>query len=157
MKNSVKTGFSFGLTSGIITTLGLITGLISGDASNNVIIAGILTIAIADSMSDALGIHIAEEIKKKKHKEIWLATITTLFFKFIFALSFVWPFIFFSLKTAFMLDLSWGITLLTIFSFMMAKQQKKAAWKAVTEHLLIALIVIFLSKIAGNWIKNKLT
>ncbi len=61
MKHSFKVGFSFGLTSGIITTLGLMIGLYSGTNSQLVVIGGILTIAIADSMSDALGIHISEE------------------------------------------------------------------------------------------------
>jgi len=61
MKKSLKTGISFGLTSGTITTLGLMIGLNSGTNSRGIIIGGILTIAIADSLSDALGIHISEE------------------------------------------------------------------------------------------------
>ena len=61
MKHSIKVGFSFGLTSGIITTLGLMIGLNSSTNSSIVVIGGILTIAIADSLSDAIGIHIAEE------------------------------------------------------------------------------------------------
>ena len=61
MKHSVKTGFTFGLTSGIITTLGLMVGLHSGTHSPRAVIGGILTIAIADAFSDALGIHLSEE------------------------------------------------------------------------------------------------
>ena len=52
---------SFGLTSGIITTLGLIVGLHSGTHSKLAVIGGILTIAMADAFSDALGIHVSEE------------------------------------------------------------------------------------------------
>ncbi|HIE31931.1 MAG TPA: hypothetical protein EYP67_06070, partial [Methanosarcinales archaeon] len=65
MRHSLKTGFSFGLTSGIITTLGLMVGLHSGTHSELVIIGGILTIAIADAFSDALGIHVSEESESK--------------------------------------------------------------------------------------------
>ncbi|MBH0196170.1 MAG: hypothetical protein HP494_11385, partial [Nitrospira sp.] len=61
MKASWKTGLSFGLTSGVITTLGLMVGLHSGTHSRAIVIGGILTIAIADAMSDALGIHVSEE------------------------------------------------------------------------------------------------
>ena len=61
MKHSLKVGFSFGLTSGIITTLGLMVGLNYGTSSKLAVIGGILTIAIADASSDALGIHISEE------------------------------------------------------------------------------------------------
>ena len=53
--HSVTVGLSFGLTSGIITTLGLMVGLYSGTHSRLAVLGGILTIAIADSFSDALG------------------------------------------------------------------------------------------------------
>ncbi|MCK5112976.1 MAG: hypothetical protein KAQ84_05480, partial [Thermoplasmatales archaeon] len=75
----MKTGFSFGLTSGIITTLGLIVGLHSGTHSRIVIIGGIITIAIADAFSDSVGIHISEESEGKHNsREIWESTISTL-------------------------------------------------------------------------------
>src|SRR3989339_547129 len=56
MKNSIKKGLGFGLTSGIITTLGMIVGLNSSTHSQAVVIGGVLIIAIADAMSDALGV-----------------------------------------------------------------------------------------------------
>lgn len=65
MKASWMTGLSFGLTSGVITTLGLIVGLHAGTHSRMVVIGGILTVAISDAMSDALGIHISEEARKR--------------------------------------------------------------------------------------------
>jgi len=71
MKVSVKKGFSFGLTSGIITTLGLMVGLNAGTHSKIVVIGGILSIAIADAFSDALGMHISEEAENQhSNKEI---------------------------------------------------------------------------------------
>ena len=59
MNKFSKKGFSFGLTSAVITTLGLITGLDSSTGSKIVVISGILTIALADAFSDALGMHMA--------------------------------------------------------------------------------------------------
>jgi hypothetical protein len=89
MKSSLKTGLSFGLTSGVITTLGLMVGLHSGTHSRTVVIGGILTIAIADAMSDALGMHIAEESKNNGVvSEIWESTIATFVAKFLIALTF---------------------------------------------------------------------
>jgi hypothetical protein len=71
-KESFKTGISFGLTSGIITTLGLIVGLHSGTHSRVVVLGGIMTIAVADSLSDALGIHIAQEFQQRfMTKQVW--------------------------------------------------------------------------------------
>lgn len=61
MEHSIEVGLSFGLTSAIITTLGLMVGLNAGTHSVSVVIGGVLTIAIADSLSGALGIHVSEE------------------------------------------------------------------------------------------------
>jgi len=153
MKHSLKIGFSFGLTSGIITTLGLIVGLHSGTHSKLVILGGILIIAIADAFSDALGIHISEESEgKHTTKEIWESTIATFLAKFVFALTFIAPILLLPLSTAIIVSVVWGLLLLGIFSFYIAKTQKARPWKVVLEHLSIALIVITITHYVGDWI-----
>ena len=76
MKDWLRTGISFGLTSAVISTLGLMVGLHSGTGSKKVILAGVITIAIADAFSDALGIHVSEESENvHTNRQIWGATI----------------------------------------------------------------------------------
>ena len=153
MKHSVETGFTFGLTSGIITTLGLMVGLHSGTGSKLAVIGGVATIAIADAFSDALGIHMSEEAERKHSpREIWEATISTFAFKFLFTVTFIIPLLIFRLSTATVVSIAWGLSLLSIFSFSKAKKQKINPWKAVTEHLGIALVVIALTHYIGDWI-----
>jgi len=153
MNHSVKIGFSFGITSGIITTLGLMVGLNSGTHSKLVVIGGVLTIAIADAFSDALGIHISEESENKHTtKEIWESTIATFVSKFAFAMTFVIPVLLFSLTTAIYVSIVWGFTLLGLFSFYIAKEQGVKPWKVVIEHLVIALAVIIITHYVGDWI-----
>jgi VIT1/CCC1 family predicted Fe2+/Mn2+ transporter len=153
MKHSIKTGFSFGLTSAIITTLGLMVGLHSGTHSEPVVIGGILTIAIADAFSDALGIHISEESENRHTtKEIWESTLSTFLFKFVFALTFIIPVLLFQLSTAIIVSVIWGLLLLGIFSFYIAKKQKIRPWTVIAEHLLIALVVIIITHYVGGWI-----
>lgn len=154
MKHSFKVGFSFGLTSGIITTLGLMVGLNSAVNSKLVVIGGILTIAIADSLSDALGIHISEESENKHTtKEVWEATLSTFFCKFIVASSFIVPIILCKeLRTAIIISVVWGLFLLSFFSFIMAKEQKAKSWRVVLEHLIIAVAVIVVAHYVGHWI-----
>ena len=156
MKHSVKVGFSFGLTSGIITTLGLIVGLNSSTHSKLVIIGGILIIAIADSFSDALGIHISEESENKHTQEqIWQSTFSTFFFKLIFSLSFIIPVLLFKLNTSIIISVIWGLSILSILSFKIAKKQKrKSPFKVVLEHLIIAIIVIILTNYIGTLINS---
>lgn len=156
MHNSLKTGFSFGLTSGIITTLGLIVGLHSGTHSKFVIIGGILTIAVADAFSDALGMHISKESENQlSEKQIWMATLSTLLTKFAFAITFVVPILLLSLDTAIVVSIIWGLGLLGIFSFYIGKKQKVPAWKVVFEHVAIALVVITITHFVGDFINTR--
>ena len=155
MKHSLKVGFSFGLTSAIITTLGLMVGLHSGTNSKLVVISGVLTIAIADAFSDALGIHISEESENTHTtREIWESTISTFLSKFFFAVTFVVPVLLLPLATAIIVSIVWGLSLLGIFSFYMAKEQKVKPWKVISEHLLIALMVIVITHYVGVWISS---
>ena len=155
MRHSIQVGFSFGLTSGIITTLGLIVGLNSGTHSQLAVIGGILTIAIADSLSDAMGIHISEEAENKHtSKEIWESTFTTFFCKLIVASSFIIPVLIFALEHAVIISVAWGLVLLTIFSYKIAKNCKKNILHVVGEHLLIGVIVIIIADFVGIIISN---
>jgi len=153
MKHSLEVGFSFGLTSGIITTLGLLIGLNSSTSSKIVVIGGILTIAIADAFSDALGIHISEESENKHtSREIWESTFSTFFCKFFIALSFLIPVLLFELRTAVLLSAIWGLLLLSGLSFKIAQNQKVKTWQVVAEHLIIAVVVIIAAHYVGHWI-----
>ncbi len=153
MRHPIRTGISFGLTSGIITTLGLIVGLHSGTHSKIVVIGGILIIAIADAFSDAFGIHVSEESENiHTAKEIWESTIYTFLFKFIFALIFVIPILLFELSIAIITSVILGLFMLCIFNFIIAREQKRRPWKVIVEHLLIALVVIVITHYVGDWI-----
>lgn len=152
MKQSIKIGFSFGLTSGIITTLGLIVGLHAGTHSRLAILGGIITIAVADAFSDALGIHISEESENKhSQKEIWESTFSTFISKFFFALTFAVPVLLFELSTAIIVSIAWGLSLLSILSVYIARQEKARVWKVLSEHLLIAVMVIIITHYLGDW------
>lgn len=153
MKHSLKTGLCFGLTSAIITTLGLMVGLHSFSGSKAVIIGGILTIAIADAFSDALGIHVSEESEAiHADKEIWESTLTTFFTKFFFALTFLIPVFVFDITTSILVGVVWGLFMLTILCIFIAKEQKKKRLNIVIEHLAIALIVIVITHYIGDCI-----
>jgi len=155
MKHSVEVGFSFGITSGIITTLGLMVGLNAGTNSKLAVLGGILTIAIADAFSDALGIHISEESENKhSRKEIWESTLSTFLFKFFVALSFIIPVFAFELSTAVIVSIIWGLSLFCILSYRIARVQKICSGNAVLEHLSISIIVIVLAHVVGEVISS---
>ncbi|MFC1840549.1 hypothetical protein ACFL1N_13275 [Thermodesulfobacteriota bacterium] len=153
MKDSLRTGISFGLTSAVITTLGLMVGLHSGTGSKLVVIGGVFIIAIADAFSDALGIHVSEEAENvHTTKEIWVATIATFIAKLVFSLTFVVPVLLFPLFTAMIVCLVWGLSILIVLSYLMAKAKGEQAWKIIGEHVLIAIIVIAITHWVGDWV-----
>lgn len=151
MKEPLLKGLGFGLTSGAITTLGIIVGLHSGTHSQLAVLAGILVLAIADAMSDAIGIHISEEAEgEHATKEIWEATVFTFSSKFLFTLSFVPLIIFLENSTAILASVVWGLFLIVIVSLLTAKLQDKNVFRAIAEHLLVTIVVIVVAHFFGD-------
>ena len=123
--DGVRTGLFFGATSGVITTVGLLTGLHAGTRSVAAVLGGILVIAVADAMSDALGIHLAEESDPNTdHNHVWAATISTFLNKFIFALSFAVPLLWLPLDQAVIASIAWGMLVITVWRYFLAKAQQ---------------------------------
>lgn len=154
MRGSFRTGLSFGITSGVITTLGLIMGLYASTNSNVAIIGGIAAIAITDCFSDALGIHISQETQNKNKKEVWQATFATFFSKLIFAFSFIFFFLWFELPLSVRLSVGWGIILLSVPSLLFSNKKGIKLIKAIFEHIAIAIIVILITSRLGAFIAS---
>ncbi len=155
MKQPIKTWISFWITSGIITTLGLMVGLMSWTWSLMVVIGGILTIAVADSFSDALGIHLSQESDKKNSKKtIWMSTLTAFLAKFIFALTFLIPISIFSLQTGIIINIIRWLFVLVLLSYRIAKNNKENIRNAIIEHISIAIIVIVATYYVGKGIAH---
>lgn len=119
------------------------------------VIGAILTIAIADAFSDALGIHISEESENKHTpREIWESTISTFVSKFLFAMTFIVPVLFLKLEIAIIISVLWGLLLLALFSYYLAKEQNVKPWKVILEHLFIAIVVVVATYYVGMWIRS---
>ena len=144
-------GAGFGVTSGVITTLGVIIGLHSGTQSKLAVLVGIIVLAIADALSDAMGIHVSEESEMEHTtKEVWESSFFTFISKLSIALSFIIPVEFLDLSTAILASVLWGLFIISVFSFYMAKSQGQSPYKVMTEHVLIALFVVILAHYLGD-------
>lgn len=154
MKDAIKKGFSFGLTSGVITTLGLMVGLESSTESKLAVLGGIIAIAVADAFSDSLGMHISQESEGTNSvKEVWLSTLSTFIAKFFFAMTFAVPVLLLSLTSAVIVSIVWGLLLITLYSIKIARDEKIPAYKAVIEHVGIAVLVVIATHYLGQFIK----
>ena len=151
--DGARTGLFFGATSGGITTIGLIVGLNSGTKSITAVLGGILIIAVADAMSDALGIHLAEEANPDTdHAHVWSATIMTFLTKFIFSISFAVPLLLLPLGPAVTASVIWGLIVIIVLSYFLAKSQDESPLFIIGEHVGIAVLVLVFSHYIGVWV-----
>ncbi len=158
MKHSAKTGIGFGLTSAVITTLGLMVGVNASTHSRIAVIGSILTVTFADSFSDALGVHILEESQGKySHRTVWRSTAYTFLSKILIGCSFVIPLLMLDISRAIIISIIWGFILLGAFSYYIGSFEEKKSWKVVMEHLFIAIIVVFTSHYIGYMISAFIT
>lgn len=151
-RHSLKIGTTFGLASGIITTLGLMVGLHSGTHSKAAVLGGIATIAVADAFSDALGIHMSEESEEvHTPKEIWQSTFFTFLAKFVFAGIFVIPVLLIDdLGMSIIVSVAIGLSILIYASYRIAKAQNENPLSVIAEHFIIACVVIAATHYLGD-------
>ncbi len=150
MRPSFVQGASFGLTSAIITTLGLMVGLHSGTHSRLAVVGGIVTIAIADAFSDAFGMHVSQEARGDNGVAgLWLTAVSVLVTKFLLAMTFLVPVLLLDLTTATLVSVGWGFSLLGAASYAIARRQGTQPWKAVGEHFLIGSLVVVVNHFVG--------
>ena len=153
MKWTIKVGFNFGLTSGVITTLALMVGLHSSTQSKIVVMGGVLTIAVADALSDSMGIHSAVESQNLSNpNHIWEATFSTFLYKFIFSSIFIIPLLLLPLKKAVMVSIFIGLYLIFANSLYLARQRNVPPLKVIVEHLILTIFVIIISHLIGRGI-----
>lgn len=153
MKKTLKKGFGFGITSGIITTLGVIIGLYSTTKSSTIIIAGIISVAIADSFSDGFGIHVAEETVGSASRKVWELTGYTFLFELIFALTFIIPFLIFEVGVSVIICIIYSIFLLSLYSYAISIANKRKPLPAIIEHFLLTIVVVIITYFVGDMVR----
>jgi hypothetical protein len=87
-------------------------------------------------MSDALGIHLAEEANPDTdHAHVWAATIMTFLTKFIFSISFAVPLLLLPLSQAVIASVIWGLLVIVVLSYFLAKSQDEPPLYIIGEHV----------------------
>ncbi len=155
LKNTVRpaqTRFSFGATSAIITNLGIITGLDTLTHPKLSIIGALLVIALADNLSDSFGIHIYQESEHVGKKEVWLSTLTNFFTRLFVSATFIILIIVLPIQLAAICSVIWGLLILTVMTYTIAKQQKISPFSAIFVHVSIAILVVIASNFIGAFV-----
>lgn len=156
MKDALKKGFGFGVSSAVIGTLAVIVGLHAGTDLKHAVISAVLVIAFADSLADSLAVHFSEKGSEDiTAKEAWLTTLTAFLSKLTFAISFLIPVLVFNLHLAILIDIIYGFTVLAIYSYQLAKNKNEGALKTISLHIMLAIVVISASHAIGLIINSR--
>jgi vacuolar iron transporter family protein len=155
LKNTARpaqTRFSFGATSAIITNLGIITGLDTLAHPKLSIIGALLVIALADNMADSFGIHIYQESEDLSKKEVWLSTLTNFLTRLFVSSTFIVLIILLPINLAAVCSVVWGLLILTVMTYAIARQRKMSPYSAILAHTIVALLVVAASHFIGAFL-----
>lgn len=144
--------FSFGGSAGVVACVALIVGLGAAGAPNSLIVSSLLIVALADNLTDSLSIHIYQESERLPGKEAFLATISNFVSRLLVSLSFVLFVLALPIRGAVAAALAWGLFLLGLLSWMIARQRGVQPIPEVAKHLFVALVVVAVAELIGDWI-----
>jgi hypothetical protein len=150
-------GMTFGVMDGVITVLGVLAGLfVLGD--KGVVIAGMLIAGMADSLANAVGIHVSQETEgAHSRKDIMMSTIMAFLSTFIVTLILVFPHGFFSLYQGTLVSIFLGLLLILGVGYFVAKRLEKdrrGTAILMIEYLGMALLVVGLSSVLGMVVRD---
>ena len=157
MIDALRQGFVFGANSGIITTTGVITGLVQTNISRLFLIVSVISLAISDSISEGYGMYLskkAQNITDNSNGPLY-ALISLMVIKFLVVISFLIPLLFTKDLKVYK-NMSWvlccAIFLLIILDYQLSIMRNESIWSYIIPHIGVLLFVIFLTKYFGNMI-----
>ena len=112
--------------------------------------------AIADNIADTFGIHIYQESECIDNKEIWFSTLSNFLTRIFVSLTFVILVAALPIVLAVPCSICWGLALLAIMSYAIAKDRKVNPYSEIFKHIIIATFVITLSHFIGRYLISKL-
>ena len=120
-------------------------------------VSALLIAAVADNLTDSLSVHMYQESERLEEREAFIGTLTNFATRFIVCLSFVLIVALFREHAAAVGGIVWGMSLLSVLTYILARHRKVSAISELGKHLAVALVVVFVSKSIGHWITAHVT
>jgi len=146
------TRISFGGTAAIVTSMALIAGLDAANAGRATMVSALLIAAVADNLTDSLSVHMYQESERLEEREAFVGTLTNFATRLVVCLTFVLIVALFREPAAVAGGIVWGMSLLTVLTYILARHRKVSAVSEVGKHLAVAVVIIFVSKSIGHWV-----
>ncbi len=143
---------SYGGTAAVVTSTALLSGLSAAGGTRPVMVSALLIAAVADNLADALSIHIFQESEHMDTRDAVIGAVTNYLARLLLCVSFIPLVIIFPLADIEKAAILWGMSLLVVLTWLVARERGANVLTEVAKHLLVALIVITASMTAGHWI-----
>jgi hypothetical protein len=143
---------SFGGTAAIVTSMALITGLNAVGTGRSILITSLLIAALADNITDSLSIHIYQESELLDEQDAFIGTLSNFFTRFIGSLSFVLIVVVFPPEVVVLGSIVWGMLLLSVLSFLLARERNVGVISEIFKHLTVAAAVLVISKVIAYFL-----
>lgn len=158
-RSAVRQGIYFGINSGVITTIGLINGLVQSNINRTLVIISVVSLAISDGISEAYSIYLSKKAENINDQSTapFYSFLTLLVSKFLVVVSFLIPMIFtksLALYKNMSWVLIWGFLLTIIFDYRLSKLRSEPLFLYLVPHSLIIILVIILTKFFGMFIEK---
>jgi len=141
---------SFGGTAAIVTSVALIFGLDAATAKKSTIVSGLLVVALADNLTDALSMHVYEESERRlRPREAFIATWSNFVTRLLLALTFVLLVVLLPVASAVVASAAWGLSLLVALTWVLARERKASFVPELGKHCAAALAVVLASRGIG--------
>jgi vacuolar iron transporter family protein len=149
------TKFSYGGTAAVITDLALIMTLHATPNARSQIISGVLVIALADNISDALAIHVYQDAADRDRRRSVVNTLWNFLARLLVSLVFIALVVVLPMPTAAIASGAFGLAVLALITYEIARDQRANPWLMITEHVLVAVVVITASNYLGRFISSR--
>ena len=160
LDSDLRQGLIFGVSSGVITTSGLLAGLVQTPVSPIIVIVTIVSLAISDGISESYGLFISKKVEDPDDKGPGpvKSFLGLLFTKMAIVLSFLIPFLF-SRKLGYYKNMSWpilwGLLIVTLLDYYASSLRNENMLPYLAQHYVVLFITLVLNIFFGRMI-NKL-
>jgi len=132
--------------------MALIAGLDAAKTGRASMVSALLIAAVADNLTDSLSVHMYQESERLEQKEAFIGTLSNFVTRLLLCLSFVLIVVPLPEHIAALWGLAWGISLLLILTYILARYRKVSVMSEIGKHLGVAVAIIFVSQYIGHWI-----
>ena len=155
LDSDLRQGLIFGVNSGVITTAGILSGILQTTVSPLIIIVTIVSLAISDGLSEAYGLFISKKVADPGDKGYGPSKsfFGLLFTKMFVVLSFLIPFLFSRNLKKFKnmsWPIIWSVLVLTVIDYYASKLRKEKIGPYLVKHYVLLAVTVALNVFFGR-------